>query len=84
MTKIAGLNVEVNNVIPSPKNREYRHKIQYPVAQTKVSKRIVAGYYKPSSHEIVNIKHCPIQPEICDDIIDFIRNNDIFIYTNYF
>ena len=35
--------------------------------------RILAGYYKPKSHEIVNIKHCPIQPDICDKIIDFIR-----------
>ena len=33
----------------------------------------MAGYYKPQSHEIINIKHCPIQPEICDKIVEFIR-----------
>lgn len=70
---IAGLNIEIPNPIPSPKIKEYRHKIQYPIAETKVSKRILAGYYKPKSHEIINIKHCPIQPKICDEIIDFIR-----------
>ena len=66
--------VEVRTPIASPENKHYRHKVQYPIAQTKVSRRILAGYYKPKSHEIVNIKHCPIQPEICDKIIEFIRN----------
>lgn len=69
-----GVNVEVKNVIPSPEIKNYRHKVQYPISQTKVSGRILAGYYKPQTHEIVNIKHCPIQPEICDKIIEFIRN----------
>lgn len=71
---IGGLDVEIKDVIASPQNKNYRHKVQYPISQTKVSKRILAGYYKPKSHEIVNIKHCPIQPEICDTIIEFIRN----------
>ena len=75
MRSIYGHDVEVRDVIPSPLIREYRHKIQYPIGQTKNSKRILAGYYKTGSHELVNIKHCPIQPEYCDKIIDFIRNN---------
>lgn len=66
--------VEIKDPIASPENLHYRHKVQYPIAQTKVSRRILAGYYKPKSHEIVNIKYCPIQPEICDRIIEFIRN----------
>ena len=32
--------IEIREVIPSPKIKEYRHKIQYPVSQTKDSKRI--------------------------------------------
>lgn len=72
---IGGLDVEIKNPIASPQNLQYRHKVQYPISQTKVSKRILAGYYKPKSHEIVNIKHCPIQPEICDTIIEFIRTS---------
>ena len=75
MKSILGEDVEINNVIPSPDIYNYRHKIQYPIGQTQNSKRILAGYYKPSSHELVNIKYCPIQPEYCDEIIDFIRNN---------
>lgn len=72
---IAGIDFDVPLTIKSPEFRTYRHKIQYPISQTKVSKRLLAGYYKPQSHEIVNIKHCPIQPKICDEIIEFIRAN---------
>lgn len=71
--RIGGIDIEINDVIPSPKIKNYRQKIQYPVSQTKNSKRILAGYYKSKSHEIVNIKYCPIQPSICDEIIEFIR-----------
>ena len=71
----ANIGCKVENPVPSPKIREYRRKIQYPVSETRDSKRIIAGYYKPESHEIVNIKYCPIQPESCDRIIEFIREN---------
>ncbi len=75
MKKIGGIDIEIPKPIPSPEIKNYRHKIQYPVSETKNSKRIIAGYYKPSSHQIVNIKYCPIQPAICDKIIDFIRES---------
>jgi len=65
----------IKDVVPSPQIKEFRHKIQYPIRQTNVSKRILAGYFKPKSHDIVNIKYCPIQPAICDEIIEFIREN---------
>ena len=74
MRTIGHIDTSVNDPIASPQIKNYRHKIQYPVSQKKEG-RIVAGYFKPQSHEIVNIKYCPIQPEICDDIIEFIREN---------
>lgn len=74
MRTIGNIDTPVNNPIASPEIKEFRHKVQCPVSQTKVSKKLLAGYYKPQSHEIVNIKYCPIQPEICDKVIDFIRN----------
>ena len=75
MDRIGHINVDVPLTIPSPENKNYRHKIQYAISQTKNSKRILAGYYKKLSHDVVNIKYCPIQPDICDEIIDFIRIN---------
>lgn len=73
ISKIGGINMEVPMPVASPAIKNFRHKIQYPVTQTKNSKRLLAGYYKPSSHEIVNIKYCPTQPEICDKIIEYIK-----------
>ena len=73
MGGIEGLSSLVKDVVPSPQIKEFRHKIQYPIRQTQVSKRFLAGYFKPKSHDIVNIKYCPIQPAICDEIIEYIR-----------
>ncbi len=73
--KITGDDIEVKPLIPSPLTRAFRSKVQYPVSQTKVSKRLLAGYYKKGSHELVNIKFCPIQPKIIDKITEFIRQN---------
>lgn len=75
MRTIGHISTPVNDPIASPQVKNYRHKIQYPVSQTKNSARILAGYYKPQSHEIVNIKYCPIQPQVCDEIIEFVREN---------
>lgn len=74
MKTIGHIETPINEPIPSPQTKNYRQKIQYPVSQKKEG-RIIAGYFKPQTHEIVNIKYCPIQPEICDDIIEFIREN---------
>lgn len=73
MRKIAGIDVPVKDVIGSDEVTEYRCKVQYPVQQTKVSKRFLAGYYRKNTHDIVNIKFCPIQPRIIDDIAEFLR-----------
>lgn len=70
---LSGLDTPILETVASPEIKNYRRKIQYPISQTKNSNRILAGYYKPKTHEIVNIKYCPIQPEICDKIIAFIR-----------
>lgn len=59
----------------SPNVQNYRKKAQYPIGETKNSKRILAGYYKEGTHEITNIKFCPIQPSIFDKLINFVREN---------
>ncbi len=74
MKHIAGLNPEI--VLPAfgaeyPLN--YRNKVQFPVASPKNSTRILAGYYKEGSHELVNIKHCPVQPELLDYVLESVK-----------
>ena len=68
---IAGIKIE--NVLPSEKLTEYRYKVQYPVKEKK-SGRIVGGYYKKSSHELVNIKFCPMHNSIINDMFEFIKD----------
>lgn len=75
LSKIAGYNGEVLDTVPSPKINEYRCKVQSPVTQTKVSKRILSGYYKKNSHELINIKYCPMQPNIINDLNEFIKES---------
>ena len=54
MHSIYGSEIEIRDVIPSPIRKEYRHKIQYPIGQTKESKRILAGYYKTGSAGVLS------------------------------
>lgn len=66
--------ISIKPITQSPKTLEYRHKTQYPCVQTKNSKRIMLGYYKKQSHELTNIKFCPIQPDVINKIAQFIRD----------
>ncbi|MBQ3642670.1 23S rRNA (uracil(1939)-C(5))-methyltransferase RlmD [bacterium] len=71
--KITGFEYKIHDIIPSPKQYQYRCKVQLPVEQTKVSKRLITGYYKKNSHELVNIKFCPLQADIISEIAEFIK-----------
>lgn len=51
----------------------YRNKVQFPVRNPKDSTRILAGYFKPDSHELVNIKHCPVQSEALDRMLETVK-----------
>jgi len=71
--KISGRDIPVHDVKRSDKTLEYRCKIQYPVGKTKISGRFLAGYYKKGTHEIVNIKFCPVHADIINKITEFLR-----------
>lgn len=68
---IGGLETEkILPVLRAKDDLHYRNKVQFPVKQPKNSDRILAGYYKQDSHELVNIKFCPVQPELLDKVLD--------------
>lgn len=62
----------------------YRNKVQFPVKNPQKSQRILAGYYKQDSHDLVNVKFCPIQPEPLDRMLETVKNacekNGIWAY----
>lgn len=64
----------VKPALSSPEIYNYRAKAQFPLGETKDSKRLLIGYYKQKSHEIVNIKYCPVQPDDFDRILNTIRD----------
>lgn len=75
LSKIALVNPEVvKEALKAETCWNYRAKVQVPLGRTKNSKRLLAGYYRPRSHEIVNMKYCPVQPEAFDAIIETARD----------
>jgi len=71
--RIFGKELEILPVLGIKNNKNYRQKIQLPISQTKNSKRFLIGYYKENSHELVNVKYCPIQPEYLNEVVEYIR-----------
>lgn len=75
LKKIAGFDADiVKPTLRSPEIWNYRAKVQFPLDITKNSQRLLIGYYKRKSHEIINIKFCPVQPEEFNKIIEKLRD----------
>ncbi len=54
--------VEIDDFVPSPKQFAYRNKLQMQCAAAK-NRGIIGGFYRAASHEIVEIKHCPLHSD---------------------
>jgi 23S rRNA (uracil1939-C5)-methyltransferase len=48
----------------------FRNKITYPVKTVKSTGRLQAGYFKRNSNELINVKFCPIQYDVFDEIME--------------
>jgi len=82
LRKIGRIDTQVNDTKGMNSPYYYRNKAIIPFG--KVNDKIVAGLYKPRSHDIVNIRRCHIFPKIYSDIIRQIRSiftqHEISIY----
>lgn len=78
----ARLDVQINDTIGMDEPNYYRNKSQIPVQ--KIDGRIQMGFYRPRSHDIVDVKHCYIQKDVHNDIMNTVREllaeEDISIY----
>jgi len=63
----------VRDTIGAQEPLHYRNKVQFPVRNPKGSQRILAGYFKQDSHELVNIKFCPVQPAPLDRMLETVK-----------
>lgn len=74
LTRIGGLNADkLQGIIPSPSIIRYRNKAQYPVGLDE-NGRIITGFYRPHSHDIVPVEQCLLQSETTDRIVSQVRN----------
>lgn len=56
--------VAVAETLPSPQPWGYRNKVQVPFGYDGKTGRVVAGFYAPGSHRIVDFEACPVQPDL--------------------
>lgn len=71
---IGGLSPElVKPAIGAENNLHYRNKSQFPVRHPHDSTRILAGYYGQGSHKLINVKHCPVQPNAMDEMLEAVK-----------
>jgi len=55
------------------KEWHYRNKVQYPVRTIEETGRLKAGYFEWHSNDLINIKYCPIQNSLFDNIVETVR-----------
>lgn len=68
MKKFSGTDIVPEEILPSLEVNCYRNKAQYPVGRDKDG-RIIAGFYAPHSHRIVECENCILQPQEFSNIL---------------
>ena len=72
ISRIGGFDLEPLPTIPSPKSDRYRNKAVYQAGRDK-NGRIIFGFYRRKSHEIINCENCLLQPEEFAEILKVIK-----------
>lgn len=82
LRRIGGVDIRLDEPLPSPGISRYRNKAQYPVRQ--IGGKIYAGFFAKRSHELVPVRDCPLQPEcfgnIANEIVSFLEEFGIEAY----
>lgn len=73
LTRIGGQDgAKLLGITGAPTTEHYRNKAQYPVGLD-ADGRVVTGFYRPRSHDIVPVERCLIQSETADRITAVVR-----------
>ncbi len=82
MTRLGRLDVQVENILPSPQENGYRNKVQYPL--TLSNGHITAGFYAARSHRVIPCEGCRLQPEqlnaIVTDVCALLEKHGVSVY----
>ncbi len=81
-SRIGGLEIPFEPIIPSAQTERYRNKAMLPVAE--IDGRAVCGFYSPRSHRVAECKDCRLEPkifsEISAEILEYQRKNRLPCY----
>lgn len=69
--KIAGLDLKVLPTVPSEESVRYRNKLQLPVREQ--NGKVVVGFFRENSHDVIEIDDCYIQREWAAKLIAIIK-----------
>jgi len=61
LTRVGGVSCPVPEVLGAQDTRRYRNKVQFPVGGGAQGVRV--GYYRPRSHDVLEVEDCLLQPE---------------------
>jgi len=82
LRRLGGLDLKVLPVLGMAEPWSYRNKAQFPMGIER--KVIKAGFFRRGTHDIVNLKNCPIQHSVIDNAFrtarDIIQEMGISIY----
>jgi len=73
LKRIGGIDINFDEIIPSPQQTEYRNKAQYPVGINEKGE-VIIGFYANRSHRIIDCKCCRLQPIVFSKIIEIIKS----------
>jgi len=71
MSRILGRDIKCDRIIKSPNPWYYRNKAQFPIE--KVGNRIIGGFYRKTTHNIIDLQECPLHPSIFIDILHWVK-----------
>jgi 23S rRNA (uracil1939-C5)-methyltransferase len=82
LNRIGGENLEEIPILAAPDTTCYRNKAQYPVSTAKG--RILAGFFKAGTHQVIENNRCGILPEqmdaVKDAVIDYANRHKVSVY----
>ncbi len=83
LARIGGLDLQVEEMIPSPVTQGYRNKAQFPVGLDEAGNPVL-GFYASRSHRIVPTENCRLQPQVfdrlCDAFLSYMKEQNVSVY----
>lgn len=81
--RIAGLDVQLDPIIPAVSVNRYRNKAQYPISKNAKGETVI-GFFAQRTHRVIDNAGCFLQPLLFDDISNIVKTwidqNNISVY----